>query len=344
MLYEELLNRAQQLAAGLPGEPIGQPDHAITAETVYPHAVRAVYRDQARTGKHLENITTNYLIETPNGEGVLPDGIFREYLDRAYLSNCPFAAKLPWEDFERYRFDRQMAYFAIRGSAVKWTGNVVSRPTCEATAGTQTITGDASAAEIGDRFYLYDATNGLVIDGAIKSISGTTSFTVHGKTLAATTEATEGIIYRGQEDVIVRSVNDMTVNTANQFAISATAAFTIDDVGRRLRVYTNPLDPTTGLITTQVADLIIDSVSANGTTATMRGKAASSGINQLADVMYSPFALQAIGIPAVPDALTDDLELTPEVAEDVIVRIASVLHGDVPLEALIAIGTYGYKK
>lgn len=345
MKFQELVDRATQAAQGIAGAPAPQVDREITAQVCYPHAVRSVYRDQAKTGKHLSNLMNEYMIETYNGEGTIPDEVLREYLDRSYLPRLSFASMVPWEEYPRYRFDKQMSYYATRGATIAWTGNILSRPSCTASAGSSTITGDASAAEVGDRFYLYDATNGLIFDGTIASINGVTNFTVYGKTLAATTATTAGIIYSGQDDQIVRSVTDASVSTASQTVTSATAAFTTADVGRRVRVYpTNP-SPTVPSppVTNQVADMFIVAVP-SATTATMGGKATAIAATQLADILYEPLVLQAVGIPALPSSLTDDLLLSPEIAEDTIVRIASVLRGEIALQALIDMGMGGTRK
>lgn len=323
MLFRELLDRAEQAAQGVAGSPAPQVDRDVTAETLFPHAVRAVYKNLAQSGKNLDDLTFEHFIEVLSGEATLPDAVFREYLDRSEIPREQFASFIPFVDYGRTRFDRQMVYYALRGNKLFYSGDtprIKATPSCTATSGSSTITGDASDGAVGDRFYLYDTTNGLICDAIIATINGSTNFTIVGKTLAATTAAMTGTIYDSSDDQTVRTISDLVTTNNSATVTSATAAFTSADVGRRLD--SGPVDA------------IIKTVS-SATSIILGAKATADGIDEIATIKYSPLILQAVGIPALPDDLDDDLELSDRIAEDVIVLIAAVLRGDIPLRALI---------
>jgi hypothetical protein len=342
MIYEELIDRATQAAVGPAGTP-EQLDREITAEVVYPHAVRKVYRDHAKTGRHINNLLNEYVIEVVDGEATLPDEVFREYLDRSYLPRLPFASLIPFEDFGRYRFNNQMAYYAVRGNKIVYSGPTIANPiTCTAVAGSSTITGDASRAQVGDRLYLFEGVR-PIIDAMISSINGTVNFTVRGKAINTTTGPTEGVLYNGQNDVLVRSVSDLVADTTSRNVTSATAAFTSADEGRRLKAYpsyapdpNNPGESGAAIVGSGV-DAIIETV-VNPTTAMLRAKPLANATGLVCEIYYTPLVLQAVGVPALPSDITDELTLSPEVAEDTIVTIAQVLRGEIPLQALIDLG------
>lgn len=512
MILSELLDRAEQAASGVAGAPNPQADREITAYVLYPHAVRAVYREQAKTGRHLDNLTHPQPIEIVNGEGTIPDTMFREYMDRAYIPVDQFASHVPFEDYGRYRFNSQMKYFAIRGSKFYYSGDspqILGTPDAIADENDFLIQGDASAAQVGDRFYLYSVSNGLIIDAYIASINGSTDFTVYGRTVAPQpTIAISGILYNGQDDVLVRSVTDVTATMNSRIVSSEAANFTQDDVGRRFRVKSRdmplnrtvtgtvdvlegqtgheviglnltPLDvgcritvfdtatetfvldaviltiyplteftthkPATGNSTSATVKIYRQSVAANwllnrrsatgafveegetnntmggasitsadyGRLAYVYGTPVVSGTNPVlngvitggsgsgvtttnnpatgacdegswwifdlivatefyttqdtvvdaiidavidesqavlralplwpqvdgnAEILYSPLLVEAVGIPELPTDLCDPLELAPEIAEDVIVKIASVLRGEMPMQKLIEVG------
>lgn len=513
MILQELLDRAELAAGGVANAPESQPDREVTAYVIYPHAVRAVYREQVKTGRHLDNLISEQPIEIVNGEGTVPDTMFREYLDRAYIPIDQFASYVPFEDYGRYRFNRQMKYFTMRGSKFFYSGDVpqiLETPDATADESDFLILGDASAAQVGDRFYLYSESNGLIIDAYIASITGTASFTVCGRTIAPQpSSAISGVLYNGQDDVLVRSVTDVTATTESRIVSSAASNFTQDDVGRRFRLTSrdmplnrtvtgtvditegvtghevnglnltpldvgcritvfdtateqfvldaviltvsplteftthkpatgsstlgttkiyrqtdatnwllnrrsdtgafvqvdetnntvtgasitsddigrlvlvhgtpaidgsNPVlsgvitagtgssvttanDPATGgcdygswwifdliaateYYTTHdtVVDAIIDAVIDEGQ-AVLRAEPLWSQVDGNADILYSPLLVEAVGIPALPTDVCDALELAPEVAEDVIMKIASVLRGEMSMQKLIEVGS-----
>ena len=334
MQLSELLDRAEQSAVGIAGAPEPQVDREITAYVVYPHAVRAVYRKQARTGRHLNNLSRAFPIEIVAGKGTLSNEIFREYLDRSYLPQVQFASLVPFDAYMRNRLNNQLKYYANRDSAFYYSGPVPilkASPICTASATSSTITGDASAGAVGDRFALTDGTNGLVVDATIASINGTTDFTVRGKTLVATTAPTAGSIYNGQDDTILTTFNDFYANTSSQTIGSRTAStFTSKMIGRRVRAYQTGTE-------TIIVDGVVDSVP-NSHELILRTKPLSTVVAGDASILFSPLLLQTIGIPALPIDICDNLDLAPEVAEDVILVIASVLRGEVQLQSLMEPG------
>lgn len=345
MKYGEIIARASQLAQGVAGAPPEQVDREMTAEAIYPHAVRAVYRRHAATGRHLENLSFEHNIEIVNGQGVMPDEVLREYMDRSFLPREQFASRLPFEDYQRYRFDNQLKYYSDRGSKLFYSGDVpkVIEPNLDeegealvysATEGSETITGDASTAQIGDRVYLLDDTNGLVAHAVLASINGTTDFTIQGFALVDTAEDRTAVFTDGQDDEIVRESFDVETTEDSNVASSQDSAFTSEDVGRRLRVYEHET-------TTVVVDAIILSVSADGVEATLGAKAIADAVSADAAILYAPLILQAIGIPALPSDLCTGLDLVDEVAEDVVAMIAAVLRGESRINAWAELGGVG---
>lgn len=93
-------------------------------------------------------------------------------------------------------------------------------------------------------------------------------------------------------------------------------------------------------VTTTVVDAVIRAVT-NASTAVLGAKPLWTLESTTADIKYSPLLLQTPGIPSLPSDLCDDIALSPEVAEDVIVKIAEVLRGEVKLESLIELGQGG---
>jgi hypothetical protein len=116
--FQQLLDRAEEAATNIAIDASVSPlvDSEVTAEVIYPHAVRSVFRDYAKTGRHLDDMQMEHSITmSTTGVAALPDTVIREMLDHAFLPNDQFASKVPYEDYNRYRLDRQMCYFAIRG-------------------------------------------------------------------------------------------------------------------------------------------------------------------------------------------------------------------------------------
>lgn len=329
-----MIARAVQLALGAGGASslVKQAEMEMSAEAAYPHAVRAVYRRHASEGRQLENLAFEHLIEIVDGQGTIPDEVLREYLDRSHLPRHQFASMLPLEDYNRYRFDSQMYYYAASGQKLYYSGSpaeiLATVEDCTASDNSITVTGDASAAEVGDRFRLVSGAT-LIIDAIIATIDGSTNFTCRGKTLAAlAAEGTDGTIYSTEDDTLVREFTDVTTSTASANVTSATAAFTSADLNRRLRIYQTDS-------TTVVVDSIIQEV-VSATEVRLGAKPLSSNLgNADGTIFYSPLVLQAVGIPALPSSLCTGMELPPAIAEDTILKIASVLRGEMPLDTLI---------
>lgn len=333
MIYSEMIARAVQLGL-VPGRDpaMSEGELQMTAEAAYPHAVRAVFRIHARSGRNVENLAYEHLIEIVNGEGTLPEALLREYLDRSHLPRVNFSSLIPYEDYRRYRFDAQMSYYSPSGPKLYYSGDVpaILGEVEDATASNNsiTVTGDASAFAVGDRFRVLDGST-LVIDALIASINGSTDFTCRGKTLAALASAANGTVYDVSDDELLREVTDLVTNTASANVTSATAAFTAADVGRRLRAYQTGTE-------TVVVDSIITAL-VDTDEVTLGAKPVSTEAACDAGIFYSPLILQAPGIPSVTDA-AETLELTLGIAEDTILKIASVLRGEMPLDALIKEG------
>lgn len=335
MILQELLDRAEQAASGLAGDAPQPADSDITAYVIYPHAVRAVYREQAKTGRHLDNLTSEYEIEVIDGIGDIPDEIFREYFDRSFMTEYQFASYVPFEDYGRYRFDEQMTYFATRGkkflcskepgfiSQQTKTVSIVLHGT------TLTVTdGGYSVTDEGNRIRVSTAVGGVLFDAFIDTVDDadtliTTSYSPYLISGTAIIEMFDADAYR-----LNRSLTAVVTANQSKTISCATAAFTDADIGRRIRLE-------------EAGDVIVDTTIRSVTSATvavLNAEANATTSDATADISYIPHLLQAVGIPALPTDLCDPLELAPEVAEDVIVKIASVLRGEMPLQKLIEAG------
>ncbi len=115
---QQILDRAKVQAFGINNDPNNSIviDSDLTAEAIFPHAVRAVYMNLARSGEDLQNINAAHVIAMVSGVGTLPDTVLREMIMEANLPNHPFATFLQhFGDYQRHRFDSQLCYFTIRG-------------------------------------------------------------------------------------------------------------------------------------------------------------------------------------------------------------------------------------
>lgn len=113
----EIVARARTIAAGR-GDGHKSPvlDSTMTAEALVPHAIR--YCLKKASHEEIENTTADHDIEIDaDGEGTLPDGVMRRFMDESYLPDLPRSAYVPYADFNRHRFDELLCYFTTKNGA-----------------------------------------------------------------------------------------------------------------------------------------------------------------------------------------------------------------------------------
>jgi hypothetical protein len=342
MNLQQILDRAMELApAGGDANISPSVDSDVTAYMLFPHAVRYVIDEMLRTGKGVEELTQEHIIELVDGVGTIPGAIIKDCLDMSYVPGEQFASYLRnYADYGRYRFDNQMCYYATRGEQLEYScdrAGLLISPSCIATAGSSTIehNGDPDVVVdetyVGMRFKLTDENNGLCCDAIIDSITDSTHFVIRGQALQSTSGFdvfVPGGIYNTGNDSITRSVTDLVTGSGNGLVDSASAAFTTSDEGRRLRAME------TGSSTPVVDAIITNFISA---TQVMVGAGAlSSQLACDADIMFvGPLTLQSPSIPDLPTNINDDVPISRTLAENVILIIASVLKGEMPLAKLL---------
>lgn len=337
MIVQEIIDRAEELATGVTMDASQSPlvDSADAAFTILPHAMRYVIMKRAATGKGLSDIVQQHDIEIDpdTGYGTLPDAALPEYAGKSSLPDFEWASYLEHEaDFNRFKFDTagQLCYYGIFKRSIRtncWP-IILGTPGLIATAGSNTIQGDVSAGQVGDRIYCLDSVNGLVCDAIIDSINGTTNFTIAGEALVSTSGMgvpAPGILYDRQRDFLIRTTaGAFTSSVGNSTMAMVTNTLTAADIGRRLRVTSS------GVV---VVDAMILSI--GGTTqVTVGAEALSSHVASIGEVYGAGISIQIPSIPAIPTTISDAIEVSAAVAEDIITTIAAVLRGELPLSRL----------
>lgn len=393
--FQQLLDRAEEAATNIAIDASVSPlvDSEVTAEVIYPHAVRSVFRDYAKTGRHLDDMQMDHSITmATTGVAALPDTVIRELLDYAYIPNDQFASKVPYEDYERHRFDRQMCYFAIRGGNLYYScaddlaargtwrfidnpaegetiavngetftsrlsGVVVSGAGTAAVNGTYTrrgesdgyfyytLIGQASPAlplilpeysvfTDGNYWYVTDSAGDLMYYGRQASLTGPVCDTPQ--------ECTTWTIYPGGGSASAPTVTERTFS-ATEFESEATKHDTADNFAAMLNAsvsasvsvatYTSESDDTVKI---PVVDGVYDTTGTAGNAFTMA--ASSAGAIAVSGATFSgggAMVLNTPGIPTAPTAGSDALTFSPAIIDDIVMKIASVLRGELKLNALI---------
>lgn len=331
---QSILDRAEEMAIGPAGDANMSVlvDSEITAYVIFPHALRCVLRKIAVSGGSLEDVSRANTIEIVDGEAALPDAVVREALDSAYLPSVPFASLATYTDYNRYRFDNQLCYFTVKGDRLYYSCPIpaVHRTPEDddftTTLNSRTIsslTDVFTSADVGKRIKILNSSGVIVIDAIISSITG--SITLAAKALSTVAGTASAVIYDTDDDTVHRALTSVNTTADNATVTCAGGNFTSADVGRRFRCYDG---------STLIVDAIIDEVT-NATTIVLRGKAISTTAVGVADVLYSALILHTPTIPELPGDIDDEIEMSPRVAEDVILTIAAVLRGEITLKELM---------
>jgi hypothetical protein len=333
MIVQEIIDRAEELAAGVAMDASKSPlvDSDMTAFTILPHALRYAVALRAKNGKGLSDIVEQHNIEiNPVTQvGTLPDNALAQYANRATLPNFKWASYLEHRaDYDRFKFDTsgQLCYFGVHNRQLRTSCMpiILGTPGLIATAGSNSINGDASRAQVGDRVYCVDSINGLVCDAIIDSITGATGFTIAGKARQSTSGLgvrAPSTIYDRQQDFVIRTQGTFTTSVGNATVAMTAGALTAADVGRRIQITSS------GVV---VVDAIILSVDST-TQATLGAQALSSHVGCTATVYGTGVVLEIPTIPDIPTTISDTLTVSAPVADDIITTIAAVLRGELSL-------------
>lgn len=117
--YQEIIDRAQQIAVGRGIDPHQSPviDGQMTFEALVPHCVRYEVRRLARRGE-IQDLVLAHSIPIIANVGLLPGTILREFLKASWITDKPRAAFIPYERFAGYRFDAQLDYYSVLGNKI----------------------------------------------------------------------------------------------------------------------------------------------------------------------------------------------------------------------------------
>ena len=377
--FQNLIDRAEELATNIAGDAQTSPliDSEVTAEVIYPHAVRSVFRDYAKTGRHLDDMQMDHAITMPlTGVAALPATVIRETLDHAYLPNDQFASKVPYEDYQRYRYDSQMCYFAIRGD------NIYYSCADQLFADGRWVFGSNPAE--GETIAVNGVTFTFRLPGVVVASAGDTAvnaeWTYRGNSLndkfiynkvgePDTTIADEpySLYWRnvtfgwamlsesGDEEYYsltgatpdlavtwLATLGSLPVPTVTnrigvvEVEIGTTKEITATNFAAALNASANASIP---VATYTVADNVVtgvyDTAGSAGNAFTMADSSASAVTASGGTFASGTLVLNTPGIPTAPTAGSDVLTFSPAIIDDIVMKIASVLRGELKLNALI---------
>lgn len=383
--FQQLLDRAEELATNIAGDAQTSPliDSEVTAEVIYPHAVRSVFRDYAKTGRHLDDMQMNHSISLTGDSGTLPDNVIRECLDHAYIPRDQFASKVPYEDYQRYRFDNQMCYFAIKGGSLYYscwsdlmaTGTwyfaqnpvegetiVVNGVTFTFRAQGLVMSGSGEASVNATWTYRGNTLNDKKIYNklgeATTTTAGATYSTEWSSSLWNINGSSAGMFFSGEDvtypyqvvtwtdpgfpfvtvpTVVIRTFSSVEVE------IGDTIADTVDNFAAALSASSNA-----SIIVASYASATAirgggNYVTGTYLTAGSAGNAFTMAASSAGSVSVSgatftgggALTINTPGIPTAPTAGSDALTFSPAIIDDIVMKIASVLRGELKLNALI---------
>lgn len=324
--------RIEQLASGVAGDSSQSPvvDSTMTAQTIWPHALRYVIARMLKEGENVQNVLISQPIEMVNNVGVLPDGVMREFLDRSYLPGYPYASRIPYSDYVRNgKFDNLICYYAINAglfySSCASPRTIRSFP-ASSTMNNNNIVGALAAftsADWGMRLQMVDGSGNIIIDAIIDSGTGTTAV-MRGR--AVGTAVGTAAIYDTSDDMVQRILMDNTDVTDNSVHIADTfdGDFSMADVNRRFRIQRGGTVYFDAYLST-----VVDAQHAD-----MRARALGTQTGCTTTIYYSPLLLNTPSIPVMPANVDGDVPLSDKTVDNAIDISAAVLRGDIPLSEL----------
>jgi hypothetical protein len=113
--FAEILDRAEQLAAGVGGDPQDSPvvDNGLTAEALLPHVWQVVTERTAKDPKRQHLLRQSKTLTFANGEAPLPDDALSEALPLLSFDDKELGSLMSWMP---YMFDFQRPLRTMLGS------------------------------------------------------------------------------------------------------------------------------------------------------------------------------------------------------------------------------------
>lgn len=328
---QNIIDAAEELATGVAGDASASPviDSEITAYMLYPHALRFCINELVNDKDNLADLMAEILIPIDGtGHGTIPDNVLRDQLKYATIAGDKYASYLPPADYNRYRFDNQMCYFSARGSQFSYScdvdRDVLLTANFTTVAGSDTVTassGVLTSALIGKLLVVpQPSTKNVYAAGRIQTVPTSSTLTLYGRAIGSSGTAVEGTVYDTANDLVVRTTGSVGGFQDNN---EITGDILLEDNGARLYVASAGWD-----------GIILD-VPSLGTA--LLGTNAPISFGPVTAVVYRPSLRLTTPItPAPPTNLTDPLTISPKLAQSVIVTIAAVLRGEIPLARLMA--------
>lgn len=215
---------------------------------------------------------------------------------------------------------------------------VVSASTFTGGEGTVVLTTDLDIVNTPGRRMRIVTTNGtVIIDAFVDYLIDENTIRFRGSPLPLAENVPQAVtvyIYDPTQYVTNRSLTSVNTTAGSRTVTCAGASFTSADVGRRLPVLVSSV---------YRIDAIIASIN-SGTSVEMQAKALASTSTGTADVGYIPLTINCPGTPALPANATDNVSYSDSIAQDVIVKLAAILRGEIPLQNLIDARYGGSKK
>lgn len=126
----EILARAETLAAGRGADASQSPviDAGMTAEALFPHAVRFAMAKLLNSGANLHEMTAEHTISITSGVGALPATVLKEAVKFATFPTRKYCTVVSFGDFQRDTFP-MLDYVAVNNSQVLFKPSSYSLPT-----------------------------------------------------------------------------------------------------------------------------------------------------------------------------------------------------------------------
>lgn len=330
----QIVARAEQIAVGRGTDPHKSPvsDAGMTTEALYPHALRCAIHMDLKNGGSPTDYEREHEISISDGVGDLPPSVLREFLGYSYLPEDPYAALVPYPDYRRTRFDTALSYYAIRDSQFYYSGEVLNEilvkggvsVTQNSVSVSQLIGDFAPDAE--DRRLRVETAGGVSLMDAFIGTAGADPITMLGQANATNTAA---VAYLSNEVdyETVRSLTNVNTTVNDETVTCAGAAFTDDDIGRRLKITDSSV----------ILDAFIVSINSS-TSVEMSARATATSAIATGVVQLAAGTSIILNTPSLPETVDDpeeDLELLPKLENDVIIIMASALIGDMKLPELL---------
>lgn len=126
----EIIARSETLAQGRNTDPTASPvidSGTMTAESIFPHALRYCTAEMLATGENLQNSAINHTIALVAGVGTLPDAVIREFLrSDSHLPTVPMSSWIDYPDFNRAKFTSLLKYYSANNGSFYYSDTAAS--------------------------------------------------------------------------------------------------------------------------------------------------------------------------------------------------------------------------